>query len=400
MSNVAQCPDCKKKYKVPHTDKTWQCKVCQVPLIVQDPVSVESVPKSEQKVRPKSGKLVSTTCPACGATAAGLLSQCKECGEPIGSDPYASPKNSGRPAHRRATAGSRESIEQSAARGAAKKELRKLGFLRFLIVFGLFGSCIEVVMDISLLVKTDGLLLLALMLVLDLVTVWFLWSTHKALASVYGRPRPFVIVLACLYTLNAVLQEQQLFQLITGLFAAIYWMFVATLGKIQAIKDENPEAFADPDQVRSIAADEKLHRRRMAEAARVSKERNRRLVILGGICGVLLLGFLGYKVTNKPDKPDKAILVFQTSWNAGDFAAVASLATPGRRAAWLKKLKNRDKKRGWGGRPPILGTALIESESESSVRVAYPVDDGSLGVRFGLEGKVWVLTSMNYSDFP
>jgi ribosomal protein L37AE/L43A len=151
MSNVAQCPECKKKYKVPHLDKAWQCKACNVPLTLPEAASPEA--------KPEPKKRVSTTCPACGAVVAGRSSACKECGERMGEDPYASPKHSGRPAHERAAAGSRESIEQSAARGAAKKELRKLGFLRFLIMLGLFFSCIETIFDVMVLTAAADLLL-------------------------------------------------------------------------------------------------------------------------------------------------------------------------------------------------------------------------------------------------
>lgn len=36
MSNIAECPECGKKYKVPHFDKEWSCKVCQVALYPED----------------------------------------------------------------------------------------------------------------------------------------------------------------------------------------------------------------------------------------------------------------------------------------------------------------------------------------------------------------------------
>ena len=41
MSLLATCPDCHKKYRVPHADKEWRCKACDVPLELEESEVVE-----------------------------------------------------------------------------------------------------------------------------------------------------------------------------------------------------------------------------------------------------------------------------------------------------------------------------------------------------------------------
>ncbi|MDF1836333.1 MAG: hypothetical protein P1V35_00560 [Planctomycetota bacterium] len=36
MTHIAECPECGKKYKVPHFDKEWSCKVCEVALLSEE----------------------------------------------------------------------------------------------------------------------------------------------------------------------------------------------------------------------------------------------------------------------------------------------------------------------------------------------------------------------------
>ncbi|MBL4771677.1 MAG: hypothetical protein JKY61_11180 [Planctomycetes bacterium] len=295
---------------------------------------------------------------------------------------------------------------ESAARGAAKKELRKLGYLRFVVMFGLFTSCIELIGDVWMLTVSPAKLLVAVFFAIDIVVVWFLWSTHKALATIYGRPRPFVIVLACLYTLSALGAEYQIEQVISGLYAILYWLFVGTLGKIEAIKAETPGAFSDPEFVRSVGAEETMHRRRVSGEPRkrkdtgAAKDRNRLLLILGGIGVALLVIAMGYKAMNKPPLPDQVIAEFRTEWNAGDFEGVAALAAVDRQSTWVKRLVRRDKKREWNGKPPTLELGVIEGEAPSAIRVNYPTGDGFLVAKFALSGKKWILKSLDYRGLP
>ncbi len=395
MSQIAECPECSKKYKVPHLDKAWQCKACAVPLILPD---AEELGEDEAPQAASSPpKVKGITCPKCGAGIEQRGGKCKECGE---SDPYASPAHSGRPKLKRAAAGSKQSMEESAARGAAKKELRKLGLLRFWTKLSLIIWSAMFVMAALGFSKSDQFLLPIAFLLVNAAIVWFLWSTHKALSTVYGRPRPFVIVLACLYTVEAVAELQDGLPVLGVLWAAIYWMFVSTLKRIEEIKEDNPGAFTEPDQAHSIAVDEKLHRRRLAESKRKAKELNRRLVIFGGIAAVILIGVVGYQAMNKPDSPDKIVADFQSAWNDGDFAAIGALATPGNEDRWKGKLEKRDRKLGWNGKPPALEAGAISPTGDTSIRVRYSTKGGSMGARFSLNGKKWVLKTLDYRELP
>ena len=54
MALLASCPDCRKKYRVPHAEREWRCKVCDVPLELEEPEEPEEEAparsKAEQKV--------------------------------------------------------------------------------------------------------------------------------------------------------------------------------------------------------------------------------------------------------------------------------------------------------------------------------------------------------------
>lgn len=48
MPNTAECPDCGKRYKVPHFDNEWYCKVCEVALLAEDGTVFEE-PETESE---------------------------------------------------------------------------------------------------------------------------------------------------------------------------------------------------------------------------------------------------------------------------------------------------------------------------------------------------------------
>ncbi len=398
MSNIAQCPDCNKKYKVPHLDKEWKCKACGVALLLpggDDSGTKPSEPQAKGKI-----------CPDCGTTMEPGMDSCERCSDSRGEDPSTGSEAGGHPPKRRIQTGRRKAMANSAIRGTAKKELRKLALLRFLVKVGLVMASIEVVVCIAMITKLedygqwDTLMWPLAKLIISVGAFWFLWSTHKALATIYGRPLPYVLILGALYFALFLGTEGDIARVGLGLRAAIFWLFVVPLRRIQELKDENSEAFEEPKVGYSAPADPVQHRRRLIEAKRSAKERNRRLVIFGGVAAVLLVVALGYKAANKPETPGGIVLEFQSAWNEGDFAAIGSLATPGNEDRWTAKLKRRNTKLGWDGSPPTLRAGDVQKVNETSIRVIYPTAGGSMGARFSLSGKIWVLKSLDYRKLP
>ncbi len=53
MPNIAECPDCGKRYKVPHFDNEWYCKVCEVALLAEDGTVFEEPEAESEQAAPR-----------------------------------------------------------------------------------------------------------------------------------------------------------------------------------------------------------------------------------------------------------------------------------------------------------------------------------------------------------
>ena len=107
--NIAECPSCQKRFKVPHFDKVWQCKSCQVALV--DPSG--SAPQ-------EAGEEASVNCPACGAQNQVAAIDCQGCGAAL--------KAKVRERKRSSKSQRSQAISDRKARSAVRKDLRKLAF--------------------------------------------------------------------------------------------------------------------------------------------------------------------------------------------------------------------------------------------------------------------------------
>jgi hypothetical protein len=399
MPHIASCPECRKKYKVPHLEKEWRCKTCKVALeLPEDPV-VSSGPSS------KSGP--SATCPACGAPTATSAGSCAECGEVLHKRSSVQARN---PVLSKQQA-DQDSRLNSKVRMAARKKLKQLVVVRVVVVLALILHVLAFVSQASGLMASAELGSDAASLFGTTVVLWLLWSAHNELKSVHGDALPHVRGLAMINSFYALLLFFTDLKYIFVALALLFWYSVSVLSQIRTWKAEHPGAFGNMSRQGSDGGGSAPTRRQVAEERNATAAGKKRTIIFLVVLTMLTLGAAAGRYIYLPPKPINRMHSFVDVWNEGDFKGVASFAAPENQAKWVQRLERRKRILDWEGHPPELigitygtlrgGMTLAKPPTvdvvSGAIRVRFSTQSGWLDGSFILIDRDWVLRSLDYT---
>jgi len=377
MAIRAECPGCKKRYRVPHANKDWQCKVCESVLVLGE----EEEAKAEDEPATRD-------CPECGLINAATAHFCEECGQSLGGGEE--------------QAAERQKHEEKAASAEMKKASvsirRVLNFLRFaLCMHGLrLGGSMLGIINSRASIEFD-----MANEVLSLVLVGF--DVGLLVFVIYQLPRrpfPAALTLAVVSTVSAAfilvsadLPDGGVLILIPfALFwPVVYWIVTMKAAALTRLAKEYPDLFLS----RQLHGDKKSATGRSRRRAK--QESKPPYIALGVIVlAVMAVGVMG--ILNSPDSPEPALDSIRQAWNERDFDALAGFVKPSSREKWVKSLETVTRKYEWGEEWPEAGSYEYEVRKET-VYVDLQTEAGEVPFRLNwTDDDQWVLSAMSFSD--
>ena len=372
MSILANCPDCKKNFRVPHAETVWHCKACGGELEwVQSP-----------------------ECPECGEDLAPKAAFCENCGHALSGEGWRAEEAEAKvaAAHMRKT----------------RKQLRSMN-LPMMLWMSMFYSLL--------------LLLISVLMAADLSATepapqGWMWAGFAAayclanavaIAKVKTNPFALVLILAAMRTLMAALElfseESSLTSLVgNAAYAVALWFLVANVAKLERLARENPDLYQSRLQRGEISrkgvdASHSISRRGKSQSRARSKKTGLRLAgIFGGLAALAATGFFGFQFVSAAPGPEPTLEQFQAAWNRADVPAVAGFFGAERKAKWTSNIEKVQIKYGWGDKLPPLSGFEITARGENRIAVRFLGEGGAVGTKFRLEDGRWRASSLKLKE--
>ncbi|MFT4540439.1 MAG: hypothetical protein ACI835_002890 [Planctomycetota bacterium] len=376
MPLPATCPECHKRFRVPHDRKEWKCKDCDVVLELE----------AEDEV----------SCPECDAPIEAGAHFCEGCGASLGGGDEKAAKRK-----------KAEEVDAGVQMREARKVIVRLQrWLSVVLVFRILGLASAIFVVFAALSPTGGDMGLAV-LVLGLVglDLGLLILVRSQLSK---RPFPAALTLASIATLTLLLnvftlEAEGLALLISlgivALFPAFYWYVVLKAAMLTRLAEEFPDLFLSK-RMRG----EHDHRTSGGRGSvnqhsreRIKRDRKPPYVILS-VLGVLLITVIVYGLMNRPSSPEEVLDSISQAWNEKDFNAVSNFVASESREKWVRNLEKAPKIYDWGDDWPAVLEYSYEVD-EDVVSVDFLTEAGSLPfkMRWSRESE-WTLYQMSFRD--
>ena len=373
----AECPGCKKRYRVPHANKDWQCKVCESVLVLGE--EAEEAAEAGPATR---------DCPECGLINPATAHFCEECGASLGGGEE--------------KAAEREKHEEKAASAEMKKASVSIRRVRNFLLFALcmrglrLGGSMLGIINSRASIEFD-----MVSEVLTLALVGF--DVGLLVFVIYQLPRrpfPAALTLAVVSTLGAAftlissgLTDGSILILVPfALFwPVVYWIVTMKAAALTRLAKEYPDLFLS----RQLHGDKKST---IGRSRRRGKQESKPPYIALGVIAlaVMAVGVMG--ILNSPDSPEPALDSISQAWNERDFDALADFVKPTSREKWIKSLETVPKKYEWGDEWPEAATYEYEIRKET-VYVDMETEAGQVPFRLNwTDDDRWVLSAMSFSD--
>ncbi len=384
MALFASCPDCQKRFRVPHDQKAWHCKVCNAVLEFED-----SVPDEDQETE--------GACPECDAPIAPGDHFCDVCGASLGGGEEQVTKRK-----------KSESVDAGVQMRSARKSIDGLrGLLRVVLVLrilGVLGAVLFVFAALSPFSGDMGLAVLFLALVgLDLGLLILV------LNQLTKRPFPAALALASLATLTLVLNvftsdaEGGLLvvQLVAGaIFPAFFWYVTVKAAKLSRLAEDFPDLFLS----RRMRGEHEARRSRgsggsVSQRSRERIQRDKRppYVVLS-VLGAVLVGVITYGLLNRPSSPEEVVVRLGVAWNEKDITTMATFVPAESRAKWARQLERIPEIYDWGEEWPAI-TEYVYEVDEEVVQVKFLTEAGTLPFRMRWTREDgWLMYQMSFKD--
>lgn len=384
MTIAAICPDCGKRFRVPHARKEWHCKACDGVLVLEPPHE----PEPEDKVETEAELDRTTDCPACGAKTPLAARFCEACGAEFG-----------------ATKPKRRKSERSEVRGEMRSARKALnfarGFLNYIVAFRLLALIAPVVVLWRFATAVGGDYLgPALDIGLAGVEICLLLLV---VAQFERRPFPAALTLALYATVSRIAYIAFIYQEGTALpfvrvavipvtlvFLALYWWVTFRAARLTRLAEEYPDLLMS----RAMRGDTSRSIRARHQNTKPSKVP----YILMGVVLTAVGAVLTLAISKRPGDPEPSLAAIMEAWNERDVPGMAAFVREESRESWIKSLERVDDVYGWGDEWPIAGDALYEV-SGGYLSVELLTEAGRVPFRMEWEaGRGWRMNRMSFSE--
>jgi hypothetical protein len=368
MSQLAVCPACDKRYRVPDHVAAARCKVCRAPLEFEESAAPEEEPDGG--------------CPSCGAAVEPGAAFCAGCGEALSAD--APPSSRG---------------EKRLAAAQMSKAMGRVERLKLFLAFGLAMQCFALLVLVAFLLLSDEVSAIAFFVVA--ITVSMIGLLIYGLRTLERRPFLITLSLALLQTLNVALGFLSgaipVFPLLLALY---FWTATASAAQVERIAREHPDLFLARRMRGETRQGSAGRRQRQIERDRKAAAR-RKWVVLGAVGGVLALIGVGAKVVSMlPEEqvPTAVVEGFRDAWNQADVAGLGYFAGQDNRARLERGMGVVMKRYEWAERLPNIESFELGASEGLSQRVRYVTEAGAVPVGFRKEGDRWTWRSVDFRD--
>ncbi len=373
MPIKASCPNCAKRYRVPHASKEWRCKVCEEVLVLGE---FEEVSSATQ------------VCLKCGFENAASAHFCEECGEPFAANDESAEK--------------RKKSEKTAVNADMKAAIvsmrRFQNFLRVLLIL----RTIPLIQTIGTVINAQPSSSTGLDLALvELAVIGF--DVGLLVLVIYQLPRrpfPAALTLACVSTLYfAIILLSELsgdgeFALAVFLYAIwpfVYWVVTAKAAALTRLAKENPDHSIAKRMRGELGKSGTSSRRRVASDSKPP------YIALGVIASVVI-GVVVVGLLNRPNDVEPELDRILSAWNEKDFDTLSEYVKSSSRKKWTKSLSNVSVKYGWGEDWPEARAYKV-AVAEKSVYVDLETEAGVVPFRLKWsDDNGWRLSSMSFAD--
>jgi hypothetical protein len=327
MSTRLTCRPCGRSYRVPHTDRVWNCKQCGEPLDAapQDDHADTADPAPDDAQRKEELKRVNAELKRWRKTLKGIKAYC-----------IVAPS----------------------------------------IAIGVY------VVTIGLVMLSHGQQLYALLVLASLVVLALL--TRFVYRAVDARPVFAMKVLAVGITVWFLASFLELaYDPLGGFIGPLIsiWCVIATWASIprakrgQELMEKYPDAYRRRDaSERPQVQGQSLREQHRESAKRQSKSDSRLAAwMLAGAAALAAIGGVGYWYSLQPPDPAPTLQAFRESWEGGDLDAIAEHANSPKIDRGLRRYW---KKRDWVADPPDLAGWTQERKSKERLKVQYELANG------------------------
>lgn len=365
MALKAHCPDCDRTFRVPHADRTWNCKGCGGALDLLEP----EAPR----------------CPECDAEVEVEAAFCEACGFALREDTQV-----------------RSRSEKKAAGAEMRKAMKRVRRLKTYLWFTFCGNgCVLLLTSLFVLTAEAQELTGLAYVVVGLYAV-LLALNGLALHQLERRPFPAVLGMALLWTLLTSLDLLAGSINLFGIALTVWvWFVLSDVARMTRLAKEHPDLYLSK-RLRgehlsgSHGAGESLRaRRREREAARSRGSGLRLAGIFGGVLLLLGLGTWGYRVSAAPSSVETTLEEFQAAWNRVDTQAIGDLAVSDRQETWKSNVEKLQRRYEWGSSLPPLDAFRVTGRGETRVTVDFSGPAGILSAKFRWKDGRWCLHGLD-----
>ncbi|MCB9914707.1 MAG: zinc ribbon domain-containing protein [Planctomycetes bacterium] len=373
MSIAAVCPQCAKRYRVPHAERAWSCKACGAALeLAHDEAESDAGDEAP-------------SCPSCGAEASPADAFCEACGH--------------------ALSGSSETARRAEAKVAGaemRKAMKRVRTLKTMLWVSLLFSVFQLLVLVlaSFRPEADAGTMALLLGLVGAICLLNLVAVYK----VESHPLPVVLGVAALKTVDtSLLLMGGIVNLVSIGVTAWLWAAVVAAARLSRLAKEHPDLYLS----RRMRGELDTHRDRLAQGSSVgrrhrdrARSRDRggalRLVAIGvALVALLGAGFWGLRSATGPTSPAAMLEDFRDAWNRADTAAVGAFAASANRDKWTSNVEKLQERYAWGDALPPLERVEVELFDGAAARAKLHGPAGALGVRLTWEEERWCLASLD-----
>ncbi len=392
MTLKATCPDCDKRYRIPHAEKQWHCKICKAVLVLNEE-SVEIADQEDAHIR----------CPECDADNLQGANFCEECGAALGADQEM--------ATARAMRDEEDSKQQMRAAmntirrfKLALKALLALNFIRMIRALLQVASALSP-MGASMSEASINLASAGFSVVLLLIL----------LHQLARNPFPAALVLASVETLILIITliiwdltpvEMAIVGGISAIFPLFYWYVTFRAATLTRLAKENPDFFLSKQLSKpgkTKGRKRPSSRTKPGPTAREASQSRRRAdakppYIAIGIVSAAVLGVLVFALTNTPDSPEKTMDQIAQAWNERDLQSLADYVEDGNQEKWIQSLELLADKYNWGDDWPQIDEYAFDVR-DTKVHAELNTEAGVVPFRLRWSKDAgWILYQMSFKD--
>lgn len=397
MSFIAACPDCNKRYNVPHSDKPWHCKVCDCELVIDEDAVGGENPENETCAE-------GVDCPDCGAPQDAGRHFCGECGADLGGGEQLSEGRKRLERKERGKVLRRAANPIGKLRNILQASAVLLAMFFLVAVLGAYGARGGSESGPMLLISGA----LGVQLVLLIVVI----------KQLDRRPLPAVLILSVFQTVffaiffggslvTALLGDGDL-SIVGMVFLCItifYWSVTVRVAALSKLLKENPDMYA----ARRMRGETKHLQQRGGEARTRHKARSRSKtpwIAIGSGVAVIALGIGGCmwsehhskpKPSPEATSPTAAIAAFQVAWNTSDVEELTKDLQAERQVKWTEIFNRNAKSYSFGPDWPAIVDSSITVQTKNRVTIEFTTERGPLIVKFRWEGHDdWEISAISY----